>query len=618
VKNLEIVATFTHHDKMLAAGVDLFEVCELVNWMSTINCHIEPSFTSRSPLRTHTSKQKIVEATKTAHKVGICQNRLWNLAVGGGQREEVDLPILMKMVEKHSAQFQQHSEHTEHHACTAEVCRFSITDSTLVGQLHKCSSNDCNETLLFSPSELEKPYERITWWLDNLHDDGSIPYVVEEKNQDRYMVVSHVWSDGTGGGVQGEGLVNRCLFNYFKEIAEELDCTAIWWDTICIPFERIARQKAISQMHENFEQAAQTLIHDQSLVRFPWTEDGSPCLALLLSTWFTRAWTSLELMMSRKEKVSVVFRHPNDPNRYTIKNLETDVLARHPAYSSRGHWIASSLVSQLRGQQFDSIGDILKVIKTKNTSWPRDLMVVAGLLTGHKPQVHTAGFIADITREIILGLVEIEESFLYHGHTTMTQKGGFSWCPFSLFDGGVLTNTNRKETVYVDDDGTISGSWKYRELSEEDAKKVQPYSFHVSVGWQIRVALEKWESCLLLQNAQNHGMLALLVVPLAISKCEICGIKYDILDCQYVGTVYTNLEWGPSYTASVRLGKLTTDPDMSTEEFLDKYEESEGPRIYGRPWKKHLHSIRQARKQASDKIEESMSCSVKRKRGLLQ
>ena len=253
-------------------------------------------------------------------------------------------------------------------------------------------------------------------------------------------------------------------------------------------------------MHENFKKAAHTIIHDQYLIQFPWTEDASPCLALLLSPWFTRAWTSLELMMSRKERVSVIYRHPSDPSRHIIKNLDKDILAFHPAYSSRTHWIASSLVRQLRGQQFGSIGDILKVLRTRSTLWLRDLMVVAALLTGHIPKVDTPGFIAHITRDIILGLVEIEESFLYHGHSTMTLKKGFPWCPFSLLDGNVLNNTDRQEKVYVDEEGAVSGSWDYRILSKKDAETVRPYIFHLSVDGQIRVALEQWENCLPLRN----------------------------------------------------------------------------------------------------------------------
>ncbi|KAL4768083.1 hypothetical protein BDW60DRAFT_220035 [Aspergillus nidulans var. acristatus] len=66
-----------------------------------------------------------------------------------------------------------------------------------------------------------------------------------------YVAISHVWSDGTGAGVQKEGFVNRCLFRYFKEAMREL--------------EPAARRKAIRRMNNDFRYAKCTLVHDQYL-----------------------------------------------------------------------------------------------------------------------------------------------------------------------------------------------------------------------------------------------------------------------------------------------------------------------------------------------------------------
>ena len=620
---LWMVAKYTRREKM-RADIDLFGIFELINWMFAIVCSLHPHFRTQSPLRTHITRKKISEATQTAHKAGICPNRLWNLAVGGGERQEVDLPVLMKMFDddtQYAAKIMKHGDYRDglsqlvntrdnhdlespldinksrfsqgHTNCNAEVCCFSNIDSTRVKQLHKCSTEDCGEPLKFPSSEFDRPYQSFTWWLD---DGEDVPKVTDDKRA--YMAISHVWSDGTGGGVQGEGRVNRCLFNYFKGIAGELGCRAIWWDTISIPVKRAARQNAISRINENFQQAAHVIIHDQGLVQLSWTESSS-CLALLLSTWFTRAWTTLELVMSRKERVSVIFRDPSDHSRHIIKNLDKDILARHPAYSSRGHWIASSIVSQLRERQFGSIGDIQKVLSTKSTSWPRDLMVIAGLLTGCKPNISLPGFIAHTTREIIIGLAEIEESFLYHGHATMAQEGGFSWCPFNLLDVRLRTDTSMFEKVFVDELGAVIGLWEYRELGEKDAKEnIHPYSFHVSIDYQIRAALVEWENCLLLKHSHRDDTQALLVIPVDVGHCRIWDTDYVILDCLYVGTVYANLEWGPSYAASVRLGKSTGDPAANAQEVVNRYEDTKGPRTFGNPWARNLDSIRQSRKQS--------------------
>ena len=98
VYTLWTIAKSTHYEKM-RADIDLFEIYELINWMSTIVGNLHPHFKIGSPLRTHITKQKISEATQIACKVGTCPNRLWNLAVGGGERQEVDFPVLMKMLD---------------------------------------------------------------------------------------------------------------------------------------------------------------------------------------------------------------------------------------------------------------------------------------------------------------------------------------------------------------------------------------------------------------------------------------------------------------------------------------------------------------------------------------
>lgn len=208
------------------------------------------------------SKQQIVEANQTAHEKGICMNRLWNLAVGGHEREEVDLPILTRMLQAQNRTDSSISvtprRSSEHDTCTAEVCCFSSIDRTRVQQLHKCPEKACSKPLFFDTSQAKG--ESITWWLNNIDDDEEKPFIVDPKELRPYLAISHVWSDGTGGGVQGEGRVNRCLFKYFRAIAERLGCSAIRWDTISIPSERVARQKAISQMHMNFQGAFHTVV----------------------------------------------------------------------------------------------------------------------------------------------------------------------------------------------------------------------------------------------------------------------------------------------------------------------------------------------------------------------
>ncbi|KAI0183937.1 hypothetical protein EV127DRAFT_486622 [Xylaria flabelliformis] len=129
-----------------------------------------------------------------------------------------------------------------------------------------------------------------------------------------YMALSHVWSDGTGVGLKAPGKVNKCLHAYFAKIARKLGCDGLWWDAISIPSERTARATAIERMLDNFEKAKVTVLHDQDLVRFPWRDDGSPAVALVLSSWFTRGWTAAELFASRHHSVKVLYADPTNPD----------------------------------------------------------------------------------------------------------------------------------------------------------------------------------------------------------------------------------------------------------------------------------------------------------------
>lgn len=109
-----------------------------------------------------------------------------------------------------------------------------------------------------------------------------------------YVAISHVWSDGTGAE---KGWVNPCMLEYFEQIAENAGCKALWWDSISIPTNPILRAEAIRDMHLNFQNAKVTVVHDLYVAKYPWSDDGSPCIALALSPWFTRGWTALELIV---------------------------------------------------------------------------------------------------------------------------------------------------------------------------------------------------------------------------------------------------------------------------------------------------------------------------------
>ncbi|KAF7586207.1 hypothetical protein BBP40_009298 [Aspergillus hancockii] len=402
--------------------VDVFGVCEVIYWMLTIqtslgyNAGLEtrwlPDF-----LPANVTGPAVKNAVQKAHKLGICPYRLWNLAIVS-ERKYVDFPGLMQTATKHPS-----LKHNDHQKCTTGLCHQTTIDSTRAEQCHKCGEPPAcdGKRVLFDPERLN----------ESIRNGGRTVWSVNEPfhvSQDQpYVAISHVWSDGTGIGLGKVGEVNCCLFNYFAGITRTLGCDAMWWDTISIPTEKEARKKAINEMHKNYSSARYTVVHDQYLTKLLWSDDGSPCLAIVLSSWLTRGWTALELIMS--PNVKVLFKGTNGP---VIKDLDSDILANDPSRCSRAHWIASTIIRRLR-RPIENITDLITVLKPRSTSWPRDKMVIAGLLSGLDDCDYSLQS-DDITKAIMLRVSKIHPSSVLHGQPTMRESGGWSWCPSSLYD----------------------------------------------------------------------------------------------------------------------------------------------------------------------------------------
>jgi len=130
---------------------------------------------------------------------------------------------------------------------------FAEDNATNIAQLHKCSgvsggppSPKCRHTV-FSPDDLRKLLSKNRWnpWVCTAWDvskwanysTGKSPpsnTLLLGQPSRRYVAISHVWSDGTGVGINSPGNVNSCLAAYFARIAVRLGCSGVWWDSICV------------------------------------------------------------------------------------------------------------------------------------------------------------------------------------------------------------------------------------------------------------------------------------------------------------------------------------------------------------------------------------------------
>lgn len=217
----------------------------------------------------------------------------------------------------------ENKEQNNHELCTFDFCEYSQRDFTAVQQRHECKeakeAKEANCIQIhgsFSKNLLKKAAVDGTSTVWNLTGNALLKHLL------LYMAVSHVWSDGTGTGAWGDGQVNECLYAYFQGIAKQFQCEGIWWDTICIPRDKAARNKAIRKIQSNYQDARITLVHDCFLRNWDWDPETA-CFSILMSPWFSRGWTALEMANSRK--VKVIFKGRYGP---LIKDLDEEILAK--------------------------------------------------------------------------------------------------------------------------------------------------------------------------------------------------------------------------------------------------------------------------------------------------
>lgn len=133
-------------------------------------------------------------------------------------------------------------------------------------------------------------------------------------------------------------------------------------------------------------------------------------------------------------QVKVIFRDSVEEDKYVQKDLDTEVLAKSPD-CSRGHWIASTAIRNLRHRKVESLSEVLHILGTRSTSWPRDRLAIAHLLCGGQPDFKDPNMQATITKDIIVKFEKIVPTFLLHGCPTEEEDGVFSWCPSTLLTG---------------------------------------------------------------------------------------------------------------------------------------------------------------------------------------
>ncbi|KAH9228106.1 hypothetical protein K456DRAFT_41377 [Colletotrichum gloeosporioides 23] len=293
----------------------------------------------------------------------FCKFRVWNF-LEACDRKDADLPTIMNFLGAMESLVDDQEEEA-HKNCTPKFCQQAIIDSTKKEQMHApVGHHDCSK-LEFDMDEIDKAIDEghCTAWLcgeENISDNK----VQLAHPDDDYVAISHVWSDGTGVGLSSKKeedpdsrarMVNSCLWDFWEDkvnkVWEGEDRKAIWWDAVSVPEGNEQYAKALKSPHKNYANAKCTIVHDRELTRTEFKNDGSPCLALMLSNWFSRGWTALELQMSKQ--VKVLFRKDGEIVPY---DLDKDILEFSPSTTSPAHWLATSWIKRLR-EPVNDIGD---------------------------------------------------------------------------------------------------------------------------------------------------------------------------------------------------------------------------------------------------------------------
>ena len=597
--------------------VDLAGVCEVIYWMLTIQAHIGLRNVAEGKWGTAFLPDEVVQPALTiardrATRLGICQYRLQKLTEVA-ERQEADLPGIMEMAQHYP--LLSHCKDAEdkdhyHAACTPGECGPNTADTTEKAQLHKCSrwnQSSC-PTVRYSVDALEDSITSVNVSRWSRH--GRRPAAPGEQ----YVALSHAWIDGTGIGNgpdptnrKNMGRVNRCLDEYFLRIVKRLDCTAFWWDTISLPTTPDIRKREIDKMHYIYREATHTVVHDNSLVDFKWADDGSPCVALVLSSWFTRGWTALELHESRKS-VKVLYKGP-DPDNPLIKDLDRDILAVDPRYATRAHWIASSIIRRLR-RPIENVRDLLSILRPRSTCRTADRTSISGLLADLEPstcpQCNESPFLATkgmkqeeaapirkriknhikthTTRRVLTKLGKVGYTSLIHGLEPMHDSGAFSWTPQALHKMSVHSGGDLRPGIFgdgllsVDVEGRAVGSWFYRSLTPDDADWIVEPMEHSSLKTdrRIRKALRNWQNCLILRESWQDRGPALLAAK--ISTYSVDG--GSITDCRYVGAVNVSYDANPcgeGYDRRYKYGTIRFGNDVPEDDDGSSIESEEIP-----------------------------------------
>ncbi|KAI1739503.1 hypothetical protein F4680DRAFT_421742 [Xylaria scruposa] len=601
--------------------INVSEVINVIHWMAVIQSTngVGPNIGrwDHNYLPMHLASKSIEQAIEVFNRSNICKRRLWRL-LDASPRKTWDILDVAELFQDHSHLWRQTEHHDgwpnddrygddRHVACTPSLCHIDIINTTKERQIHKAPcvissernfNDDDRRCSLF---EFDHEKLRKALYDNQPHPTAWTADLQLASKYQSYIAISHVWSDGTGIGLRKAGTVNACLFKYFMDIAIRLGAEAVWWDAVSVPVEKHARAKAMSGMADQYANASYTIVHDSHLLSYPWSKEvngkrnGGPCLALVLSSWFTRGWTAVELALSKN--VIVLFKGETE-DKPTLVDLN-EIVSSDPRTCTRGHWLASQLIQRLR-KPIENVGDLLAILSQRITSWARDRSEISAVLAGAKIDYDSEDTASKITQKTIIHLGKIPHSCLLHNTSTMSTTGSFSWCPATIdgmpfdisVDMRIGIDARKQSMLIVNADGVAMGEWYCCQIEKNDVKdlRIVPLGHEPVVTFQAQAALEDPNRCILLRPFTTFDGRAVLAMTYR-RKTE----EPPVLSCRYITTVMTHqFESRPWQVLIVRLGEKTLNDPIIAMEAIHELK-SELARRQGPP---RLNPIQRVKKRA--------------------
>jgi len=339
----------------------------------------------------------------------------------------------------------------DHKDCSDFACKYDALDESLYEVKHVREGCNCRLRTI-PPNSIATAIDENRLPLISI-SEGSISLTPREfEGDEKYIAISHVWSDGLGNpnvdGLKHNGLtecqVSR-LYRFCKKLLPDRP-VLLWMDTLCIPAQdqyRSQRKKAIATMRSIYTKAAKVLVLDAELLEACVHASNLELLLRILSSgWMRRVWTLQEGILN--EATYIQFKDG------VVNPVQLEGWNRHDiCFGPRGErqfmfdeidmfW--SRMRAGLRLPKPQNLNQVYRAFQFRRTTHPTDETICLAILMGldTKPLTDILGDpgtekeIADRRMREFLrmyGTVSLDLLFL---DTERFDLDGYRWAPKSF------------------------------------------------------------------------------------------------------------------------------------------------------------------------------------------